>query len=70
MANLFKPFGKLLPIFETYVLANNNFWGKLFSSLDSSTVLDKRFKVTSAPFFIPEINLLSSELDNFTCKVL
>ena len=28
------------------------------------------FKVTSVPFFIPELNLLSCEFDNFMLKVL
>ena len=30
----------------------------------------KRFKVTLVPFFIPDFNLLSCELDNFTFKQL
>ena len=39
---------------------------KIFSSLESPTTFDKTFKVTSVPFFIPNFNLLSCELDNFT----
>ena len=31
---------------------------------------DEGFKVTSAPFFIPDFNLLSFELDHFMFKVL
>ena len=32
--------------------------------------LDEKFKATSMPFFIPDFNLLSCELDNFTFKLL
>ena len=28
------------------------------------------FKVTRAPFFIPDLNLMSCELDNFAFKLL
>ena len=31
---------------------------------------DEIFKVTSVPFFIPEFNLISCTLDNFTLKAL
>ena len=43
---------------------------KLLSSLESPATFDKIFKVTSAPFFISDFNLLSYELDNFMFKVL
>ena len=52
------------------VLVNNNLCGKLFSSLESPATCGEIFKVTSLPFFIPDFNLLSCELDNLTCKVL
>ena len=55
---------------ETCVLVNKNLWGKLFLSFESPTRIDKFFKVISVPFFIPESNLLSCELDNFTFKAL
>ena len=48
----------------------NNLCGKLFSSLESPTTFDEIFKVTSVPFFIPDFNLLSCELDNFTSNML
>ena len=38
--------------------------------LESPTTFDKIFIVTLLPFFIPDFNLLSCELDNFTFKVL
>ena len=52
------------------VLLNNTLCEKLFSSTESQTTFDEIFKVTSVPFFIPNFNLLSCELDNFTFKVL
>ena len=52
------------------MLVNNDLCGKLFSSLESPTAFDKSFKVTSVPFFIPDFNLLSCELDNLTFKML
>ena len=63
-------FAKALRSFETCVLVNNNLCGKLFSSLELSTTFDEIFKVTLIPFFIPDFNLLSCELDNFPFKVL
>ena len=65
-----EPFAKALQILETYVSVNSTLCGKLFSSLESPVTFDERFKVTSRPFFIPDFNLLSCELDNFTYKVL
>ena len=35
-----------------------------------NNVFDERFKVTSVPYFIPDFNLFSSELDIFTFKML
>ena len=48
-----EPFAISLRSFETCVLVNNNLFGKLISSLESPIVIDKSFKVTSVPFFIP-----------------
>ena len=47
----------------------NNLLGKLVSSLELPTTFDERFKVTSVPFFILDVSLLSYELDSFTFKV-
>ena len=38
--------------------------------LESPTTYDEIFIVTLLPFFIPDFNLLSCELDNFMFKVL
>ena len=65
-----EPFAKALRSFETWVLVNNNLCGKLFSSLESSTTLDENFIVISVLFFVPDFNLLSCNLENFTFKVL
>ena len=51
---------------QTYVLVNNNLFGKLVSSLEFPIKFDERIKVTSVPFFVPDFNLLSCELDHFT----
>ena len=59
-----------LQSFEACLLVNNNLCGKLFSSLESPITFDEIFKITSVPFFIPNFNLLSYKLDNFTFKVL
>ena len=63
-------FAKTLGSLETCVLVNNNLCGKIYSSLELPITFDERCKVTSAPFFIPNVNLLSCELNNFTFKVL
>ena len=65
-----EPFAKGLWILETFVFVNNNLWGKLVSSPELRATFDERFKVTAAPFFIPDFILLSCELDSFTFKVL
>ena len=62
-------FAKALGVLETWILVNSNLWGKLVSLLESSNTLDERCKATSVPFFIPDINLFSCELENFTFKV-
>ena len=67
MQKLYKAFEKF---YKTCVSVNKNLCGKLFSSLESPTAFDERFKVTSVPFFVTDLNLLSCELDNFTFKVL
>ena len=43
---------------------------KIISPLESPTTFDKILKVTSVPFLITDIDLLSCELDGFTFKVL
>ena len=65
-----EPFVKVLRKLETFVFVNNNLWGKLVSSLDSPTAFDETSRITWVPFFIPQFDLLSCELDNFTFKVL
>ena len=65
-----KAIAKASQSFETCVLPNNYLCGKSISSLESPTIFDERFQVTSVPFFIADFNLLSCELDNFTFEVL
>ena len=65
-----KPFAKVLQIFETCVLVNNNLCGKLISFLKLPINFDERFKLNSVPFLILDFNLLSRELGNFTFNVL
>ena len=55
---------------KTCVSASNDLCGKLVSSLELPITFDEKFKVTWAPFFIPNFGLLSFELDNFTFKRL
>ena len=59
-------FAKALWSLETCVLVNNNVHGEIVSSLELPTIFDERFKVTGVLFFISDVNLLSSELGNFT----
>ena len=61
---------KFYEALKLVVLVNNNFCGKLFSSLESPATFDEVLKVTSLPFLIPGFNLLSCELDNFRFNVL
>ena len=49
---------------ETCLSISNNLGEKLVSSLESTTLFDQRFKVTAVPFFIPDFDFLSCELDN------
>ena len=56
---------KALRIFETCVSVNYSLWTKLVSSVEFPIKFDKRFKVTSVPFFIPHFNSLSFELGQF-----
>ena len=48
-----------------YQFINNSF-RKLVASLESPITFDERFKITSVPLSIPDVNLLSCELDNIT----
>ena len=64
-----EPFAKDLRSHETYVSANNNLCGKLFSPKGWPMTFEQIFKVTLVPFFIPCFNLLINELNNFTFKV-
>ena len=59
------PDAKALRIFETFVLVSINLCKELFSSLELPTTFEKAFKVISVPFFIPDFNLLSCELETF-----
>ena len=63
-------FGKASQTYENCALVNKNLCGKLFPSLEWPTIFDECFKVTSVPFFIPDFNLLSCKLDNFTFNLL
>ena len=51
-------------------LVNNNFCEKLFSLLELPTTFEEMLTVTSVSLSIPDFNLLSYELDNFTLIVL
>ena len=42
---------------ENCVLVNDNLCKKLYSSLELPVPFDKRFKVASIPFLIPDLNL-------------
>ena len=63
-----EPFVKALRIFETCVSVDNNLCRKLVCKLPIK--FDERFKVSSVPLFIADLNLLSCELNNFTFNVL
>ena len=47
-----EPFAKAL---QSFKIVNNNLCGKLFLSLESPIKFDETFKVTSVPFFIPDL---------------
>ena len=42
----------------------------IITSLKSPTTFDESFKVISVPFFIPNFDLLSCQLDNLTFEVI
>ena len=65
-----EPFAKALQLFKTCSSVNDNLCGKLVSSLEFPNEFDERSKVTPAPSFIPDFNLLNCELVNFTFKSL
>ena len=65
-----EPFVKALQIFEICVSVNNNFCGKLVSSLEFPNKYYGRFKSYFISFFIAYFNLLSWELGNFTHVIL
>ena len=62
-------FAKALQSLETCVVVDNNLCRKLFSSLESLIIFDEWFKISLVPFFIADFNLVSCELDNFTCYI-
>ena len=64
-----EPFPKVLQILETCIPVNNNLFAKLASSPELPITFDERFKIVSVLFFIPDFNLLSCEVDNFTFRV-
>ena len=54
-----EPFAKASRRFGTCPLVKDNLCGKLVSSLESMTIFDEIFKVTSVLFFIQNFNLIS-----------
>ena len=63
-------FATALRAIETCALVNNNLNEKLFESLELQIIFYERFKVTWIPFLIPDFNLSSWKLDNFSFRVL
>ena len=63
-------FAKALWNLETCLSANNNSCGTLVLLLELPIIFDERFKSYFRATFIPDFNLLSSELDNFTFRLL
>ena len=61
---------EVLQKLKSCVLVNYDLCRKLASSPDSPITFDKRFKLISVPFFIPDFNLLNWELENFIFKLL
>ena len=49
-------------IAEECVLVDNDLYAKLFSSLELQTTFGEIFKVTLAPFFIPDFNLYKLQI--------
>ena len=66
----FDKFTKDLRISEYCVSVSNNICRTLVLSLELPFKLDETFTVTLALVFIPDFNLLSCALDNFTFEVL
>ena len=60
-----EPFAKALQIFDNCVLVNNSLYGKLVSILEFPIKFDESFKITSVPFFIPDINFLKLRIRQF-----
>ena len=60
--NYLQLLAKAFRSFETSVLVNNSFSGKLFSSLIS---FDESFKVTAVSFFIPDFNISELQIRQF-----
>ena len=50
-------FAKALKSLESYVSVNDNSCRKLVSSLELLITFDEWFKVTSVPFFIPDLKI-------------
>ena len=63
-----KWFAKALRRFATCLLVKNNLCGK-FVSL-SPIICDDNYNATAASFSIADLNILSSEFDSFTFKML
>ena len=61
---------KVLRIFATCLLVNNNLCGKLVSSSQLPIIFEDNLKTTSVPFFIADFNSISCEFDNFIFKLL
>ena len=53
-------FAKALQNLQSCVLANNNWYRELVSSLETPTTFDQCFKVTWVPFFIPEFRFYNT----------
>ena len=63
-------FAKALWNLETCLSVNNKSCGTFVLSLESPIIFDERFKSYFRVTFIPDSNLLSFELDNFTFRLL
>ena len=63
-------FAKASQRFATCLLDNINLCGKLIESSELPIIFDDNLKTTSVLFFIADFNLLSSQFDSFTFKLL
>ena len=63
-------FAKVLQSLENCALVNNNLCEKLFSPLESLPAFDEILQNYFGTIFIPDFNLLSCKLHNFTFKML